>query len=87
MAEFQTARCDCDALIIWAIHERTHKRHPVDAEPTPAGDLALTKQHNETVTYRVLKPEARFGRKDLRTSHFATCPNADQHRTRGRAAR
>lgn len=62
----------CGAGVIWAVHERTRSRMPLDFAVVTEG----------------IRFEIRTG--DLATkcqgddpghqSHFATCPNADQHR-------
>lgn len=37
------------------------------------------------VDAETVEPMEMYFRKDKHTSHFATCPNADQHRKRGRS--
>ena len=56
----------CDAPIIWALTERG-RRIPLDAVPTTGAILVPG-----------TPPTAKFG--PVYVSHFATCPNADQHR-------
>jgi hypothetical protein len=57
------------------------KSMPVDFQPTPDGNVVLFHRPGEGIVCRVLRkgeqppPEAK-----LRTSHFATCPNARKHR-------
>ena len=64
-----TARCSsCQAEIIWVITEKGHKM-PVDAKPMKG--FWLEETHGQV--------QANSG-SDLHQSHFATCPNADQHR-------
>jgi hypothetical protein len=83
----------CNAPIVWALTERG-KRMPVDAEPVEDGNVLLSHrgwpgaapvaivqgpleieqlriQHERTPQQGPLR---------LFTSHFATCPDADQHR-------
>jgi len=88
------SRCrSCDAPIIWVI-TTNGKRMPVDAEPVVAGrgfrideqlldeaqmgfnddDLKPGKDVVATFTGTPAKDER------LYLSHFATCPDADQHR-------
>lgn len=82
MSEFVTEACrSCNAQIIRAIHVRTLRPSVIDAEPVPNGDIALV-QVNGKAVYRVIPVPGRFGRKDLRTSHFATCKDAGQWRHR-----
>jgi hypothetical protein len=78
------SRCrSCGAPIRWAVTVNG-KRMPVDDQPTPGGNvstvpngagpgllLALVHPPGQTT---LDADEPRF------TSHFATCPNADQHR-------
>lgn len=59
----------CGAPIVWFITTPNLRPHPIDATSVQAGDLNLdlqTKKH----------PEGKH------VSHFATCPNANQHRKR-----
>jgi hypothetical protein len=68
----------CNAEIYWA---RTEKGalSPVDAEPDPEGQWVLAMRGKEL---RVLKydPSKHGPQWKRRTSHFATCAQADQHR-------
>lgn len=77
------SRCrSCDAEIVWALTERG-KRMPLDAEPVADGNLYL-----EPVArpgddpYRVRAAREGDPAQHRRVSHFATCPNADDHRGR-----
>lgn len=74
----QRACKSCGAAIIWASIEPSGKSHPVDAEPSEAGNIALSTRAGRVVA-RVLKKGEEYGH-PRRTSHFATCPNAAQHR-------
>jgi hypothetical protein len=74
----------CGRPIIRAVHERTLGPSVIDAEPTPDGNIALGP--GAPPTYRVLKVADRFGRTDLRVTHFATCPQAGTWRRRRRTA-
>lgn len=60
--------------MIWATTE-AGKMMPLDAEPTDKGTFVFIagKTRKEELEDRTL-------RRPLYTSHFATCPNADQHR-------
>jgi hypothetical protein len=74
-APWSTKRCaSCGAAIIWAL-TTSGKRMPVDAIATTG---AFTLHPRDAG----LAPEARFSAevKDGHTSHFATCPQAAQHR-------
>lgn len=72
------SRCrSCNAEIIWAITENG-KKIPLDAEPVarPIGLFAI-----DTSTDPPLAVSTASERREPEyRSHFATCPNADQHR-------
>lgn len=81
MDEYTTEQCrSCPAQIIWAVTERD-KPMPVDAEPSLEGTVLL-EQTGSRLVARVLPAHRAFGRRDLRKSHFVTCPQADQWRRR-----
>lgn len=73
----------CGATVDWVATDR--RKMPLDPCPDPkrgnvvrlSGDNALVLGHAEATERR-----ARGDR--LYLSHFATCPNADQHRKRNR---
>jgi hypothetical protein len=70
------AHCkSCGAVIRWAVTEND-KRIPLDAEPTSGGNLVLVDG---------VARAPRIGEDDVPflqyVSHFATCPQADEHRT------
>lgn len=78
MPEFEFAaqrgQCSsCGAPIIWAMSER-RKRMPMDAEPTvlAPGQYKLRENDDGSVDAYLVRR--------VWVSHFATCPNADQHR-------
>jgi hypothetical protein len=60
------------------------KANPLDADPTPDGNVAAHLDDKGDLRARALKageqpePHERCG-----TSHFTTCPRADEHRRRG----
>lgn len=70
----------CGAPILWA---RTTKgrRIPLDPDPTPRGNLTMTDGLAETCRTPLADPLP-----PLYTSHFATCPSADQARKGGSRA-
>lgn len=82
---FPVEECStCHAPIIWAITERD-KRAPFDAEPAAGGTAILSWSAGETAVHsRILRVAQREGRTDLRLSHFATCPDAAEWRSRTR---
>lgn len=77
----------CNAPILWAITPKG-RRMPLDPEPTPEGNLRLTPIPDRTpLVGKPLTGEdleaAQASGEPLHTSHFATCPDARQHRHRG----
>jgi hypothetical protein len=83
----------CSAPILWAQvlddagqrvrrDDGRFKSMPVDFQPDPLkGNVVLFNRQGEGIVGRVLtKGEAPPAGARLRTSHFATCPNANQHR-------
>lgn len=68
----------CKAPVIWAVLASS-RRIPIDAEPCEQGNVSLSRQPYGVLATPV-KAMLAFGRKDLRRSHFATCPNAQKHR-------
>jgi hypothetical protein len=65
----------CGAPITWAITDQG-KRMPLDAEPNPAGNVRLTLTNAVVLRKDEVYDGPRF------MPHWATCPNADQHRRR-----
>jgi len=83
MSDYLIERCStCGADIIRAVHERTLKPSVIDAAAGIVGNVVLLPPRNDHALplYRVLKVVEQFGRKDLHTSHFASCPQAASHR-------
>jgi hypothetical protein len=84
MADFPTEPCgSCEAPVIWAL-TINGRRMPVDPEVTKSGNVVLT---DRTHLHRpplatVLAAAKRFGRRDLRQSHFVTCPHSTMWRSR-----
>jgi hypothetical protein len=77
--DYPRAECDsCQASVIWTITTNAVAM-PVDYEPSDGANIALEWRAGKVMS-RVVKTALAFGRTDLRTSHFATCPNAAQHR-------
>ena len=73
------ARCrSCGAPIrfVRTVHGHTH---PLDWDPVPHGEWTLTTDpKGAEVMLRATHLTSKEA--DLYTSHFATCPDADQHR-------
>ncbi len=81
-----------DGATVWVRSKKPDGRFksmPVDSQPDPAGNVVLFHRPGEGIVCRVLrKGEAPPPGARLRMSHFATCPNRDQHRRpRGRGGR
>ena len=82
------AKCrSCGADILWTKWERSGKSMPVDAVPDMrppdrgGGNLVLTLRGGEHGELLVEKAPADVDPKRNRyTSHFATCPEAGEHR-------
>lgn len=78
-----TKRCkSCGAEIIW-IRMKSGKAMPCDAEPIPymelfSGGMKLVTEQGEVVQGCYDGTSDKIGY----VSHFATCPNANQHRKR-----
>ena len=73
----QIATCkSCGARVMWCV-TTTGKRMPVDARESPRGNLTLALQPDGELLARYTYPGT-----GTHTSHFATCPHADQHRTK-----
>lgn len=72
---FPIDRCrSCNAPVIWTVTVKD-KRMPVDAEPSPDGNVELT---SRTVgpPLATVHPQPPLDAGQLRLSHFATCPHA-----------
>lgn len=61
----------CGAPVIWLQHIKTGKPAPIDAEPSPVGNIYIG------ATYMIV-PAGRRGEYpgQLHTNHFMTCPHA-----------
>ena len=70
----------CGAVIIFA---KTIKGAtiPLDEQPSPRGNIVLSPEEGTALVYNgpaAIAP--RYADEPRYFSHFATCPNADQHR-------
>ena len=69
----------CGAEIAWYVTVN-HKRIPLDAEPSPDGNLIVEdSMEPHMAMFTSAGPGEDLGTPRY-TSHFATCPNAAQHR-------
>lgn len=72
-------RCrSCGAEIVWVNMQKTGKANPLDALPSPKGNVLIMEGGIGVVLSRA-EIEAN-PRNDLRLSHFASCPHSSQHR-------
>jgi len=82
----EPSKCrSCGADVLWA-QWASGKRMPVDSEPDMrppprGGALVLTHRKSADVLLVVkFEPAIHGSSRNRYTSHFATCPNADEHR-------
>lgn len=86
-AAYRTEPCkSCSGPVIWAV-TATRRAMPVDAEPSPGGNVALNKRglNGQARPFAYVVPvlnlqAARDEGTPLRTSHFVTCPDAPSWR-------
>lgn len=83
----KTAKCKrCPARIVWAVSESTGRRMPVDADPSPNGNVQLVE--GDPPRARVLSADERntIAAQDepLHLNHFVTCPEAGAFRNGGK---
>lgn len=72
------SRCrSCNAEIIWAV-TAAGKRMPLDEASNAEGNVLL--HENGTCIVLAAGDDREWEDSSRHTSHFATCPNADQHR-------
>ena len=81
------SRCrSCGAEVVWLRHAETDKLAPINVTPDPAGNVVVVAENH----YVTIRPGSNdnldeASRAALRTSHFATCPQARQWRGRDEA--
>jgi hypothetical protein len=81
------AECkSCRANVRWVTLQPSGKRNPIDPSPAPTGNIKLVGVNDWTQEAVVLSgltlDQARANGTPLYLSHFATCPNAKQHRAK-----
>lgn len=76
----RTSRCrSCRAEVVWCV-TAGGKAMPVDVEPVEDGNVVL-EDDGDLVATVVPPGQGLLGDERPRyVSHFATCPNADEHR-------
>lgn len=78
----------CDAPIRWAVFDGKPGAFPLDPEPTVHGNICVVDWRPVTNTRAIPTPVCaiKLGRPPITayryTSHFATCPAANEHRRR-----
>ncbi len=76
----------CGAGMVWAVTSHG-KAMPVDHKPAPQGEFRLRTLPDEPAPLAEWVPwSQRMPGDELYKSHFATCPNANEHRKRPAAA-
>lgn len=88
MTDAEPAKCrSCQADVWWVQWPSSGKKMPVDSEPDmrpppKGGNLVLTKRGDQLLVEKY-DPAKHDAKRNRYTSHFSTCPNADQHRKGG----
>jgi hypothetical protein len=68
-------RCrSCSAEIYWLAHIKSRKLAPIDVEPVLGGNVVVALDTGEYSLKRTNAEAKGY------VNHFATCPNAEQHR-------
>lgn len=74
------AECrSCGAPIVWATTEKG-KKMPVDTEPVSDGKFILEEEDDDSARKALFIGDRDPYSGPRYSSHFSTCPNADQHR-------
>jgi hypothetical protein len=69
----------CGAEIFWAM-TKGNRKMPVDSLPSPGGNLTIVENKNGEPVALNAGPGPYLFPCKLYKSHFATCPNATEHR-------
>jgi hypothetical protein len=77
----------CKALIMWLDHVTTGKAAPIDADPSPDGNIrvGVAFEHYTVLTGQERKDALERG-DELHLNHYATCPQAKAWRERAAKA-
>lgn len=76
----------CHAPVVWARTAFNGTPIPIDVEPAENGNIVLSQRDGNRLVATVLPPgDALIPVETTYTSHFATCPDADQWRNRHHA--
>lgn len=76
----QHRNCRSCGALVWWVHTEAGKRMPLDYQPDPRGLGNVIFTANAQVRY--VKREESGLEEPRYTSHFATCPDSEQHRKR-----
>jgi hypothetical protein len=72
-------RPGCDGVILWLTHVGTGRMAPIDADPSPKGNIAIDLERGQyTVLSGEQLEEVRGRGEELRVNHFYTCENPPQ---------
>lgn len=73
----------CGAEVLWVKLVPTNRLNPLNPTPTRAGNIRMlgTRKAVAKVLGKAELAEA-LATEELYTSHFVTCPNAKQHRSK-----
>lgn len=74
----------CGAPIVWRAHSKTGKLAPIDAAPNPDGNAYLMPGGRYGLVTAREREAGFLPRTPLYMPHYATCPQADLWRNRGR---
>lgn len=75
------SRCSsCAAPIMWAKVTRSGARIPIDADPVAGGNVRVVAGDRVEVLTKAEAEAAERAGVPLHVSHFATCPDAREHR-------
>lgn len=79
MADLGKCR-SCGAAILWVTMEPSGKKNPLDAEPSPNGNIVASEGGKGMVVKGDQLLQLREAGSPLYLSHFASCSGAAQHR-------
>ena len=68
----------CQAPVVWAISITTAAWTALDAEPSPDGTLMVEPGWDGHPRVRPVTAKLRFGRRELRRPHLASCARKDR---------
>jgi hypothetical protein len=70
----------CGEPILWCVTDKNRKAIPIDPEPDPGGNvIKLRREANGDKIVHIMRRDENAAQPRY-NAHWATCPNADQHR-------